>query len=72
MFCRNGAIPLTFHEKMRRVFFGGGRGEDEGRARFEVCGRDIFMRFVGGGLMPRDVISVMKPAGQDSTLPVDH
>jgi hypothetical protein len=59
-FCRKGAMPLTFHEKMRKVFApSGGSGSGAAEAfgddvcvGIDVCA-SVFRRFTGGGLMSR-------------------
>lgn len=58
-FCRNGAIPLMFHEKKRNMFdssAGGALGVSNDAARGGLAaGAEGFRRFAGGGLMSRPI-----------------
>ena len=56
-FCRNGVMPLMFHEKMRIALGSGSPGTSDGGA----CGvvKNVagltFLRFAGGGLISRSI-----------------
>ena len=60
-FCRNGAMPLMFQEKMRRVF-GSSGGRGAGVFAGAVCWdavavlEPVLRSFVGGGLISRFIV----------------
>jgi hypothetical protein len=60
--CKNGVMPLIFHEKMRIIEAGWGRvmlsAVEPAAGSFIV--RETFRRFAGGGVISR---SVMSPGG---------
>src|SRR5690242_1652907 len=57
--CRNGVIPLTFHENMRMTFGSGGPGilDGGGCELMEAVAWFPLLRFAGGGLISRSMFS---------------